>query len=181
LQFSRRGLKCPVLYFHCTGVVEPEVSMRRLPGASKNIEIATASSTRTRSPIAELRILTERGSGHVVTRLWISLMGMSFWTDSTSGLDGRRHGAALPRAQREHHRDDRLTLSHNSGGHARRRPRRGALEDRDDSGQAIAPSSTATPRVQRMYSPPLINASVYSTCTTEDRGKGCRVHPVARR
>lgn len=58
----------PVVYFQCTGGVElREVSMRPRPGASKNTAITTASSINTRSPIAELRILPERGSSHWVT------------------------------------------------------------------------------------------------------------------
>ena len=44
-----------------------EVSIRPLPGASKNAAIATANSTKTTSPIDEPRMLIERGSGREVT------------------------------------------------------------------------------------------------------------------
>jgi hypothetical protein len=52
-----------IVYFQCTNDVElAEVSTRSLPGASRNAATATASSTKTMSPIDELRILIERGS-----------------------------------------------------------------------------------------------------------------------
>ena len=52
------------VYFECTNGGElREVSFRPLPGASKNAAIATASSTKTTTPIDEPRILIERGSG----------------------------------------------------------------------------------------------------------------------
>jgi hypothetical protein len=67
----RRVSRHYIVYFQWTGDLElAEVSTRLLPGASKNAPIATASSTTTRSPIDELRILIERGRDQPGVRCW---------------------------------------------------------------------------------------------------------------